>query len=55
MKEKNHEEQVTTSIRMPTAALKRAKNTAHNIGMSQSSFFRFAILTTITRIERGEI
>lgn len=55
MEENNLEEQSTTSVRMSVGAMEHAKRTAKKIGMSQSSFFRFSIMTMCSRIERGEI
>ena len=45
----------TTTVRLGIGMIAKMKETAKNSGLSQSSFIRFAIYTTINRFERGEI
>lgn len=56
MKKKNEELKfVTTTVRISADTVKRMKKTAESVGMAQSSFIRYAIVTTIKRIEEGKI
>lgn len=54
MTEKNSEFE-TTTVRLPIGMIAKMRECAESKGLAQSSFIRFAILTTIERFERGEI